>query len=110
MPLPLMPSAELFQPKPEPEPVARSTGRPDSIIPGCQCAMCVGPQPLANMATFDLGPPSIQNIPRAESPRDVPRGAVQGFQQGVYDTSALRRCAGVPWCRPLAYSRHFTGV
>lgn len=80
MALPLMPSTELFQPKPEP-------GWADNIVPGCQCAMCVGAQPRGNMATFAIGPTSTPNIPRAERPRDVPRGEVRSFQRGVYDNS-----------------------
>lgn len=87
MALPLMPSTELFQPKPEPEPVARCTGSGYYKVPGCQCVTCVGAQP----ATYDEangGQPSLRST----------RHDVQGFQRGVYDSSA---CPAAQWAHGL---------
>lgn len=76
MALPLMPSTEPFQPKPEPEPVARSTGWADNIIPGCQCSMCVGAQPVLYGGSIT-----------GRQAEPLGTTAVQGFQRGVYDNS-----------------------
>lgn len=74
MALPLMPSAALFQPKPETEsePVLVRS----DYNTGCQCAVCVGAQPVANGDEYGARP-------------SIRMSHVQGFQRGVYDNSAM---------------------